>query len=97
MLESEFILHITKLVLGGVTSFFAIFLWSRTRDFALMSIVVGTIFSYIGIVYDLLVSVGVILPVGFQVAGIPAVTLLLVVLPPLFFIYGFISLILRNR
>ena len=97
MIESELILYIVRLVLGGITAFLAIMLWSKTRDAAWMALVAGAVTSYAGIVYDMMVGLGVIVPGGYCVAGIPLATLLFTVIPSCFFIIAFILMLIRSR
>jgi len=91
------VLYIIKLVLGGIAAFLAILLWSKTRDAAWMSLVAGVVTSYAGIVYSMLVDLGIVVRTGMLVFGIPIATLLFTVIPTLFYILAFILMLLRNR
>jgi len=51
---------ICRLVLGAVSSFLAILLWSRTRDAAWIFVIVSAIISYVEIVYSILNLLGII-------------------------------------
>ena len=51
---------ICRLVLGAVSSFLAIMLWSRTRDTAWILVIISAIVSYVEIVYSLLNHLGII-------------------------------------
>ncbi len=97
MIQSEIILYIIKLVLGGIAAFLAIMLWSKTRDAAWISLVAGAVTSYAGIVFEMLVKLGIIVPGGIAVAGIPLATLLFTIIPSLFFILAFILMLIRSR
>ncbi len=97
MSQSEIILYIIKLVMGGFTAFLAIMLWSKTRDPAWMSLVAGVVTSYAGIVYEMLNGFGLVVAQGFTIAGIPLATLLFSVIPSLFYITAFIMMLIRNR
>jgi len=97
MNESMLVLYIIKLVLGGIAAFLAILLWSKTRDAAWMSLVAGVVTSYAGIVYSMLVDLGIVVRTGMLVFGIPIATLLFTVIPTLFYILAFILMLLRNR
>jgi hypothetical protein len=97
MSQSDLILFIIKLVLGGITAFLAIMLWSKTRDASWMSLVAGAVTSYAGIVYDMMVRLGIIIPGGLSVAGIPLTTLLFNIIPSCFFILAFILMLMRTR
>lgn len=97
MQNSELILFIIKLVLGGVAAFLAILLWSKTRDPAWMCIICGTIISYAGVVVDMMTSLGMISIYGIVLGGISLLTLVFSMLPTLFYIAGFILIIIRSN
>lgn len=95
-MDSNILLFIIKLVLGGLVAFFAILLMSKTRDAAWMTIVAGFLLSYISLVYDLLCELGVLTTLGFSIFGIPLIPLLGVLLPSICFIVGFLIMFLRK-
>lgn len=97
MEQPELVLYIIKLVLGGIAAFFAIMLWSKTRDTAWMSLVAGTIISYAGIVYEMLNKFDIYIVSGVTLLGVPLATLLFTVIPPLFYIAAFIMMLSRKR
>ncbi|MBQ6780669.1 MAG: hypothetical protein IJP62_05490 [Treponema sp.] len=97
MEENEIILYIIKLILSGIAAFLAIALWSKTRDAAWMSLVAGAVTGYAGIVFELLVKMGVIIAGGIRLAGIPLSSLFFTVIPALFFILAFILMLNRTR
>jgi orotate phosphoribosyltransferase-like protein len=97
MIQSEIVLYIIKLVLGGIAAFLAVMLWSKTRDAAWISLVAGAVTSYAGIVFEMLVKLGIIVPGGIAIAGIPLATMMFTVIPELFFILAFILMIARNK
>ena len=43
MTQGDMVLSIVKLVLGGISAFCAIMLWSKTRDAAWMSLAAGVV------------------------------------------------------
>jgi hypothetical protein len=97
MAESEIIFYIIKLVLGGVAAFLAIMLWSHTRDSAWMSLVAGAVTGYAGIVYEMLVKLGIAGDIGVKIAGIPLASLLFAVIPSVFYITAFVLMIIRTK
>ena len=100
MSEATIILYIIELVLGGIAAFFAILLWSKTRDAAWMAFIAGIVTSYAKTVYQLLVELGIIYISNSNIIeffNIPLTTILFSVIPPLFFITGFVLMLLRNR
>lgn len=97
MLQAEVVFYIIKLVLGGITAFLAILVWNRTRDVVWMALASGAIISYAGLVYELLVKLGIAGNTGPELFGISLVSLLFVLIPSIFFALAFILLILRTR
>jgi hypothetical protein len=97
MQQPQIVLYIIKLTLGGFTAFLAIMLWSKTRDPAWMSLVVGAVISYAGIVFEMMVNLGLVSPGNMLIGGIPVLTLLFTGLPSIFFILAFILMLTRSR
>ncbi|MDR0316103.1 MAG: hypothetical protein LBH97_04300 [Treponema sp.] len=86
----------SRLVLGAVAAFFAIMLWSKTRDVAWMLMIIGTIAAYIEIIYSILDMFGI---TGAYIPFIGSVPLMAIVLPALrmiFFIAAFTAMVIRN-
>ena len=97
MVQSELILYIIKLSLGGIAAFLAIMLWSKTRDAAWMSLVAGTVIHYAGVVYNMLIDFGVVFRGDIYVLGLSLSSLLFTALPLIFFIIAFILMLHRSR
>ena len=95
--DTLIILYIVKLVLGGVCAFLAIMLWSKTRDSAWMALVAGAVTSYAGIMFNLMIDLGIITAGSFLVFGIPLSVLLFTAVPPFFYILAFILMLIRSR
>lgn len=93
--DVHLILQIIKLVLGGFSTFFAILLLSRTRDLPFVSLVIGTMGMYAGIVYETLVQFGIVLNQNFLIFGIPFFTLFFTVVPLVFLLIALILLFLK--
>ena len=81
-----------KLVLGGVAAFLAILLWSKSRAASWMCLVASVLISYVGIIFEMMISLGII-TVNFTVYGIPFVPLLFAVVPSVFLIVALILII----
>lgn len=81
-----------KLVLGGVAAFLAILLWSKSRAASWMCLVASVLISYAGIIFEMMISLGII-TVNFTVYGIPLVPLLFAVVPSVFLIVALILII----
>lgn len=96
MTQSQMILFVIKLILGGAAAFCAILLWSKTKDSAWMCLVAGSVCKYAGLVYEMLVTLGILLPESIIICEIPLSTLIFTALPDLFFIIAFILMLKRN-
>jgi len=87
---------LSRLVLGALASFFAIMLWSKTRDVAWMLMVIATIAAYVETVYAILnlfgIEGGSILVIG----TVPFMSILLPCLPTVFFISAFAVMVVRK-
>ncbi len=91
------ILYISsQLVLGALASFFAIMLWSKTRDVAWMLIVIGAIAAYVNTVYSILEFFGIVGDAVFSIGTVPLASIMLPILPPIFFSIAFIVMIVRK-
>lgn len=97
MTQSQMILYVIKLVLGGAWAFCAILLWSKTKDSAWMCLVAGSVCRYAGLVYEMFVTLGVVIPESLTVAGIPFSTLVFTAIPDIFFIVAFILMLVRSK
>lgn len=98
MTQSQMILYVIKLILGGAWAFSAILLWSKTKDSVWMCLVTGSVCKYASLVYEMFVTLGVIVPEALNICGIPVSMLVFTVLPDLFFIAAFVIMLIRyNR
>jgi len=78
--------------------FFAILLWSQTRDVSWVLVIIGTLVSYAEIVFTTLERFGVIVSTDFfNVSGFPMLRIVLVNLPLVFLTLAFSSMIVRKR
>ena len=94
--SGQVIYIISRLSLGALASFFAIMLWSKTRDVAWMLMVIGTIAVYVETVYAILnlfgISGGNIITIG----SVPLISIILPCLPTVFFIAAFAVMVVRK-
>jgi hypothetical protein len=74
----ETVYVLSRLLLGAAAAFFAIMLWSRTRDMAWMFVAAGTLAAYVETVYSILNGLGI---VGERVPAAGFLSLLSIVLP----------------
>jgi hypothetical protein len=82
---------------GAIGTFFAILLWSQTRDAAWVLVIIGTLVAYAEIVYSTLEAFGIVTTEYFTVSGVPVLRLALVDLPMLLLACAFIVVIARRR
>jgi hypothetical protein len=92
----EVIYASSRLFFGALAAFFAIVLWSKTRDAAWMLMVIGTIALYVEIVYSILNLFGIAEETGIIIGSMPLVSLLLPNLSIIFFIIAFMVMVIRK-
>jgi uncharacterized membrane protein len=86
----------SRLFLGALAAFFAIMLWSKTRDVAWMLMVIGTIAAYIETVYSILDLFGITGETVVSVGSLPLASIILPCLPTVFFIAAFMVMVIRK-
>ena len=95
-MDSGELLYIAScLTTGALLAFFAIMLWSKTRDIAWMLMVIGAIVAYVETVYSILKLFGI---TGFQLS-VGAMSVASILLPNIrngFFIAAFIVMVARK-
>ena len=94
--SGQILFVVSRLVLGGVASFFAIMLWSRTRDVAWMLVVIGTIAGYIEIVYSILELFGITQGDTMLIGSVPVAAIILPALRLGFFIAAFAIMVMKR-
>ena len=93
----ELIPLVARLFSGALGTFFAILLWSRTRDVAWVLVIIGTLIAYAGIVYSTLKFFTIIVEEPVVIAGIHLIELVVENLPSCLYALGFIVMIRRKR
>ena len=93
--SGEIFFIVSQLTTGALAAFFAIMLWSKTRDVAWMLMVIGTIAAYVETVYSILQLFGI---TGTQlyIGSVPAAAILLPNIRTGFFIAAFLVMIIRK-
>lgn len=97
MLDSILVENIILLISSGIMTFFAVFLWSRTRDISWMMIILSVIISYVGLLYELFLHLGVLGDEGFLFQGQNIVSLAFKIVPHLLFTISFALMIKRSH
>ena len=96
MVDSQLIFFIIKLALSGLTAFFAILLWSKTGDAAWMSLIAAIVINYAGVVYTMLIQLGILAEDKLLIYGLPLTSLLFTIVPQVFVILSLILMIVRT-
>ena len=86
----------SRLILGALTVFLAIMLWSKTRDAVWMLMVIGVVVTYIEIVYSVLEMTGITAGGTFFIGSVSLAAILLPVLRMGFFIAAFLVMVIRR-
>jgi hypothetical protein len=95
-MNSDILLSIIELIIGGIVAFLAILLMSKTRTLSWVCMVVAFIMEYAAIILKLLLKIGLFANINITIFGIPLFSLIIVVIPPLFFILSFILMLLKK-
>ncbi|MCR5062204.1 MAG: hypothetical protein K6A89_02870 [Treponema sp.] len=93
----QILMFIIKLVAGGIVAFLAIYLMSKNRDGEWMAIVLGFLFSYAALVFDLLIELGIVIKPDYNLMGIPITDYICTLVPDIFFAIGLLLMILKSR
>ncbi len=96
-MSEQWLMILSRLAVGAVATFFAIILWSKTRDVAWMFVVIGTIVSYGETVLSALEAFGVVRVEALVVEGVSVIRLVVANLPMIFFIVAFGVMLARKR
>jgi LytS/YehU family sensor histidine kinase len=91
----EVVYIISTLSTGALAAFFAIMLWSKTRDIAWMLMVIGTIVAYVETVYSILNLFGVAAPL-FSLGSMSLTAILLPNLRMGFFAAALVVMVVRK-
>ena len=94
--SGQLVYVLSRLSLGALASFFAIMLWSKTRDIAWMLMVIGTIAIYVETVYSILGLFGISGRNLVTIGTVPLISIILPNLPMIFFISAFAVMVVRK-
>ncbi|MDR2742450.1 MAG: hypothetical protein LBB98_09905 [Treponema sp.] len=94
--SGEIIYTSSRLVLGALTAFFAIMLWSRTRDAAWMLMVAGMIAAYVETIYSILEMFGITKTMTMTIGSVPLAFIALSNLPSAFILSAFLVMVFRK-
>ena len=96
-MESGHLVYIiSRLSLGALAAFFAILLWSKTRDVAWMLMVIGAITAYVDTVYSILELFGITGGNLLFIGSMPVISIILPNLPTIFFVSAFAVMVARK-
>lgn len=88
---------LTQLGLGALVTFFAILLWSYTRDSAWMLVIIGIILKFGEVMYTTFELFGIVRPGLLVIRGVAVGKVVLLALPYIAFAAAFLIMILRSR
>jgi hypothetical protein len=94
--KGQIIFMTSRLVLGAAAAFFAIMLWSKTRDAAWMLMVIGALAAYVEIVYSILDMSGITGGLAVFAGSVPLAAIMLSALRTGFCIAAFLVMVVRR-
>jgi hypothetical protein len=86
----------SRLILGALAAFFAIVLWSKTRDTAWMLVIISTFIVYIEVICSILEMLGIIAGNFPRIGSVPLPAALLPALRMVFLIAAFLVILIRR-
>lgn len=92
-MQSQILVWCIKLILGGIAAFLAILVWSKSRSACWVFLVTGILISYAGIIYDMMINLGILNSASILICGISLLTLFFTVIPYLLIIISLILII----
>jgi uncharacterized membrane protein (DUF2068 family) len=95
--SGQIVFAYSRLILGALAAFFAIALWSRTRDAAWILVVAGAIVMYVEIVYSILEMLGIAASGTLFIGSVPLAAIALPALRMVFFIAAFMVMVARRH
>jgi hypothetical protein len=93
----EIIFIFSRLILGALTAFFAVMLWSKTRDAAWMLMVIGALAAYVSNIYSILEMIGITDTMTVTVGSVPLAAILIPNLPAVFILSAFLVMLTRHH
>ena len=93
----QLVFILSQLILGALASFFAIMLWSKTREISWMLIVIGTFTAYIEIIYSVLSVAGFAGRNSMLIGSVSMLEILLPSLRMIFFIAAFYIMVVKYK
>lgn len=97
-MTNEFVIALSiKLVFGFIAAIISILLWSKTRDGAWLTMVLGVVSLYVKTLFDVLNAFGFIFYDSIQFSGVEVVPLIFETIPFIFFAIGMFLFLYRIR
>ena len=90
MAAKDIVMLISQISIGALVTFFAILLWSHTREVEWMLAIMGAIVSYVEVIIHTLSLLGVIAGGIYLVPGVIDLDLILKILPQILYGSAFI-------
>ncbi len=86
-----------KLIMGFIAAFTSVLLWSKTRDRAWLTMVMGVVFLYLDTLLEILDSFGFVMYKSLYYGEIGILPLIFGILPYICFSIGMLFFLLRVR
>ena len=94
--SGQLVYILSRLILGGLASFLAIMLWSRTRDTAWMLVIMGIIATYGETIYTIVNLFGAYSGTTLSIGHVSVLGIFLSSFPMIFFIAAFAVMVARK-
>lgn len=91
------IAHTIKLIAGFLAALISVLLWSKTRDSAWLTVVLGVVFLFLETLFEVLDAFGVEMYKEIQYGDIEILPLIFGTVPFIFFGLGMLIFLLRMR
>lgn len=96
MERTQLTIFCIKLILGGISAFLAILLWSKNRSICWICLTSSILIAYAGFIYDMMKTLGMFPTEKILILDIPILTLGFIIIPSIFLIIALILIIKDN-
>ena len=87
---------VSRLFFGAVAAFFAIVLWSKTRELCWMFMVAGIIAMYVETIYSIMGMFGLVQSMATSTGIFSVISIILINLPVMLFIAAFMIMVAKK-
>ncbi|MFI3257075.1 MAG: hypothetical protein R3Y36_02125 [Spirochaetales bacterium] len=100
MNQADILLCFIKPVLSGILVFSATILWTKKRTTPWTIFLIGVFTAFSAVIYEVLTDCGILFAYNkntILIAGVPLITLLFTIIPPIFFLIFFVLMIKKSH